>query len=159
MRFQLENLKTATGLNKKAIKSNVPVLPPPSSTYHSLLRCSGPPAQSVMELAPAPGLQQSRAAVWISAAECTKLNIHQFIIALCIRENVFQTAAPLPAVLLGRCMNTPCSTCSNWVLVCCVFAKPIKKPINCGNTCIGGWKAWNSSLLCYCYCSGYNPKA
>lgn len=44
MRFQLENLKTARGLNKKAIKSNVPILPPPSSTYHSLLGCLGSPS-------------------------------------------------------------------------------------------------------------------
>lgn len=158
MRFQLENLKTATGLNKKAIKSNVPVLPPPSSTYHSLLRCLGSPSPECDGISSCPRTA-AKQSCRISAAEYTRLNIHQFIIALCIRENVFQTAAPLPAVLLGRCMNTPCSTCSNWVLVCCVFAKPIKKPINCGNTCMGGWKAWNSSLLCYCYCSGYNPKA
>lgn len=44
MRFQLENLKTARGLNKKVIKSNVPFLPPPSSTYHSLLCCLGSPS-------------------------------------------------------------------------------------------------------------------
>lgn len=72
---------------------------PPPHTIPSF-DASDPPAQSAVELAPAPGLQWSRAAVWISAAEYTRWNIHQFIIALCIRKNVFQTAAPLPAVLL-----------------------------------------------------------
>lgn len=108
------------------------LLPPP----HTILSLDawGPPAQSRVELAPAPGLQWNRAAVWISAAEWTRWNIHQFITALCIRKNVFQTAAPLSAVLLGRCMNTPCSICSSRVLVCYVFAKLMKIPINCGST-------------------------
>lgn len=44
MRFQLENSKTAGGLNKKAIRSNVPIPPPPSSTYHSLLWCLRSPS-------------------------------------------------------------------------------------------------------------------
>lgn len=144
MRFQLENLKTARGLNKKAVKSNVPVSPPPSSTSHvpcSLLRsCPSlpwvPQPGATMKLAQAPGLQPSRATVQVSAAECTRWNIHQLITALCIRKNVFQTAAPLPAVLLGRCVNAPCSTCL--VLVWCVFAKLTKKPINLGKTCIHG---------------------
>lgn len=44
MRFQLENLKTARGLIKKAVKSNASILPPPSSTNHSLLSCLGSPS-------------------------------------------------------------------------------------------------------------------
>ena len=144
MRFQLENLKTARGLNKKAVKSNVPVRPPPSSTSHTpsiapASRCLGSPSPgATLELAHAPGLQPSGAAVQVSAAECTRWNIHQSTTALCVRKNVFQTAAPLPAALLGRCTNAPCFTCSHQVLVCCVFAKLTNKPINLANTCIHG---------------------
>lgn len=88
MRFQLENLKTARGLNKKAVKSNVPIHPPPSSTPHSSLLCSCPSLPRVPQpaaalgLAHPPGLQPSGAAVQVSAAACTRWNTHQSITAL-----------------------------------------------------------------------------
>lgn len=107
MRFQLENLKTARGLNKKAVKSNVPVRPPPSSTSRSPF---GAPAlghlgrgRSCRGVCSAPGRGPQRGASPTEQqgkppSACGS-SLHQ--------EKRCQTAAPLPAVLLGSCMKAP----------------------------------------------------
>jgi len=160
MRFQLENLKTARGLNKKAVKSNVPVRPPPSSTS---LRCSCPrpprsgPEPQRRSLCSRTAAERGRSGV--PAPQSTRWSPHGPVAALCIRRSGLR----LQPLSLQCCYADaqrlpPSSTCSARVLFCCAFSKLAKKPINPGSARIHGEKAWNSLLLCYCYCSGYDPK-
>lgn len=130
-------MKTARGLNKKAVKSKVPICPPPSSTSHTpffapALRCLGSPAWSHGGISSCPRTATERSHSSGFSSRAHQMKYPSVYHSSPHQESVFHTAASLPAVPLGRCTNTPCSTCSHQVVICYVFAKLRKKLIILG---------------------------